>query len=439
MSKLPAGYTKLEYIESSGTQYIDTGVRVMPENYQQLKMSVTCEKIGQGSGASGWLVDGSNVANAYFYAGVYNGNYYYGCGTTDHNTGISSVVGKQTFTLDIPSAKFTVSNAVDMPISTEAVTASAPLYLFGFSYSPVRCYAEKIYSCQIYTSATLIRDFIPCKNASGAVGLYDTVEEQFYGNAGTGTFTAGPETPTEPDAPKTIRVEELSNDRIKITWDAVIDATGYKLYSNNVLLTDTTLTSYIVSTKMFSSYVFSVLAYNNVGDSNSTTTVYSTIPEDPYNYLVYDRTQADADALKQLIQRGYQSLTPMQLEEWNSIASKGAWNYTDANRVGATINYMRTLLAASGLDVSDIPVASVASNINTDIRNENVTQLQESIKQLQQLYETNPDIVIMTSGPNWKYTQANQLEENLHILYEEIKSYYIWPNAYDATCGGEYL
>ena len=128
----------------------------------------------------------------------------------------------------------------------------------------------------------------------------------------------------------------------------------------------------------------------------------------------------------------------MQLEEWNSIASKGAWNYTDANRVGATINYMRDLLATSGLDVSDIPVASVDNNISTDIRNENVAQLQESIRQLQQLYETNPDIVIMTPGPNWKYTQANQLEENLHILYEEAKSYYVWPNAYDAICGGDY-
>ena len=163
------------------------------------------------------------------------------------------------------------------------------------------------------------------------------------------------------------------------------------------------------------------------------------IPEDPYNYLVYDRTQADADALKQLIQKGYQALTATQLEEWNSVASKGAWNYTDMNRVGATINYMRTLLAALGLDVSSIPIASVTNNINTDIRNENVTQLQESIRQLQQLYETNPNIVIMIPGPNWKYTQANQLEENLHILYEEIKPYYIWPNAYDATCGGDYL
>ena len=190
---LPSGYVKLEYIESTGTQYIDTGVRVMPENYQQLKMSVTCEKIGKGSGASDWLVDGSNIANAYFYMGVYNGKYYYGCGTTDHDTGITAVPGKQTSTIDIPSAKFTVSDSADVSISTEAVTTSASLYLFGFNYNPVRCYAEKIYSCQIYIGATLVRDFVPCKNSSRVVGLYDNVGGKFYQNAGSGVFASGPE------------------------------------------------------------------------------------------------------------------------------------------------------------------------------------------------------------------------------------------------------
>ena len=189
---LPSGYTRLEYIESTGTQYIDTGVHIMPENYQQLKMSVTCEKIGKGSGASDWLVDGSNIANAYFYTGVYNEKYYYGCGTTDHDTGIAAVPGKQTFTLDIPSAKFTVSDSADVSISTEAVTTSASLYLFGFNYNPVRCYAEKIYSCQIYLGATLVRDFVPCKNSSGVVGLWDDVNSLFYSNAGSGVFISGP-------------------------------------------------------------------------------------------------------------------------------------------------------------------------------------------------------------------------------------------------------
>lgn len=183
-----AKYTPVEYISSTGTQYIDTGISVTPENYQQLKMSVTCEKIGKGSGASDWLVDGSNIANAYFYTGVYNGKYYYGCGTADHDTGIAAASGKQTFTLDIPSSKFTVSDTVDVSISTEPVTASASLYLFGFNYNSVRCYAEKVYSCQIYMGDTLVRDFIPAKDELGNLGLYDKVEGKFYYNAGTGVF-----------------------------------------------------------------------------------------------------------------------------------------------------------------------------------------------------------------------------------------------------------
>ena len=188
---LPAGYTPVEYLQSDGLQYIDTGIDVTPSNYSRLKFVVTCEKIGQGQGQSGWLVDGSNVSNAYFYMGTYNGKYYYGCGTTDHNTNIDATSGKQTYTLDIPAKKFTVSGTVDMPITTEAVAASASLYLFGFDYSPIRAYAEKIYASQIYDNGTLVRDFVPARNSAGTLGLYDTVSGTFYTNQGSGTFTAG--------------------------------------------------------------------------------------------------------------------------------------------------------------------------------------------------------------------------------------------------------
>ena len=47
----------------------------------------------------------------------------------------------------------------------------------------------KLYVCQIYDNGTLVRDFLPCINPNGAVGLYDLVGRQFYGNAGTGAFT----------------------------------------------------------------------------------------------------------------------------------------------------------------------------------------------------------------------------------------------------------
>ena len=272
MSGLPSGYTQLEYIQSSGTQYIDTGVRVMPENYQQLKMSVTCEKIGQGAGASNWLVDGSNVANAYFYMGVYNGKYYYGCGTTDHDTGIAAASGKQTFTLDIPSAKFTVSGSADVSISTEAVTTSASLYLFGFNYNPVRCYAEKIYSCQIYTGTTLVRDFVPCKNATGAVGLYDTANGQFYANAGTSTFTAGPEI-SAPAAPTELQTVLA----VVLQWAASANADRYDVYRDGAKLGSTEGTQYVDATaEPNETYVYTVKAVNGGGESAGTSiTVYT--------------------------------------------------------------------------------------------------------------------------------------------------------------------
>ena len=50
----------------------------------------------------------------------------------------------------------------------------------------------KVFSCKIYDNDILARNFLPAKNSSGTLGLYDTVNSTFYTNAGTGTFTAGP-------------------------------------------------------------------------------------------------------------------------------------------------------------------------------------------------------------------------------------------------------
>jgi hypothetical protein len=50
----------------------------------------------------------------------------------------------------------------------------------------------KLYSFKLYDNGTLIRNYIPAKRASDSViGLYDTVNNEFYENAGTGTFIAG--------------------------------------------------------------------------------------------------------------------------------------------------------------------------------------------------------------------------------------------------------
>ena len=55
----------------------------------------------------------------------------------------------------------------------------------------MRLYSCKIWKTTAFEGVPLIRDFIPCKNASGEVGLWDDVNSAFYGNAGTGAFIAG--------------------------------------------------------------------------------------------------------------------------------------------------------------------------------------------------------------------------------------------------------
>lgn len=50
----------------------------------------------------------------------------------------------------------------------------------------------KVYSCKIWDNDIIQRNLIPAKNTSGTLGLYDAVNNMFYTNAGTGTFTAGP-------------------------------------------------------------------------------------------------------------------------------------------------------------------------------------------------------------------------------------------------------
>lgn len=95
-----------------------------------------------------------------------------------------------------------IINGVDQGLSQDtaptAQRSALDNYIFAIN-SPgygTRQAAMRLYSFKVYldaAKATLIRDFIPCKNASGAVGLWDDVGSQFYGNAGTGAFTAGPE------------------------------------------------------------------------------------------------------------------------------------------------------------------------------------------------------------------------------------------------------
>lgn len=68
-----------------------------------------------------------------------------------------------------------------------------------------------------------------------------------------------------------------------------------------------------------------------------------------FTTLITDRTQADVAAAKDLmgrITRG--TATEADLAVWNGAALRGAYNYTDLNRVGAAVNALAETLAEHG-------------------------------------------------------------------------------------------
>lgn len=181
---LPSGYTKLAYIQSSRTQYIDTGFK--PQNNTRVICDFQITSISAWQGV--FAARDANYSNAFCLyinaSGVFRSDY--GTANVMFDTSVSST-GRHTADKNGTICSIDTTQVTN---TSATFTTSSSMFLFASNDNgTIGEYANmKLYSCKIYDNSTLVRDFIPCINASGEIGLYDLVGKQFYGNAGTGTF-----------------------------------------------------------------------------------------------------------------------------------------------------------------------------------------------------------------------------------------------------------
>jgi hypothetical protein len=192
-SPLPDGYTQLEYIQSSGSQYINTGFK--PN--QDTKISITVDFPLSGTA---WLYGGRTSAGSNSLGFLCEGGNHY---RFDYASSINELATKPTgkFTIDSDKNKCYINGELVFTATYTTFTSPVNMYIFNNNNNGSLSggSSAKLYNCSIYDNGVLIRSFIPCKNASGTVGLYDSVNNQFYQNAGSGTFIAGPEVPSIED------------------------------------------------------------------------------------------------------------------------------------------------------------------------------------------------------------------------------------------------
>ena len=185
---VPAEYQEVEYIQSSGTQYIDTGLKGQLDfeiDFQALNASDT-------NGDAYYFGQRQNGSTIRFALIKYNDNFHLMTGSNGMWNG--------SFDTNRHMVNFTSSGATidGVTYSVDWGTGSAGttlnFLLFAANYNGTMKYngGMRIYSAKFYQSSTLVRDLVPCYRISdGVAGMYDKVNSVFYTNAGTGTFSIG--------------------------------------------------------------------------------------------------------------------------------------------------------------------------------------------------------------------------------------------------------
>ena len=188
---LPSGYKQLEYIQSSGSQYIDTSFKPNQNTRVVMEMEFptapTSDRILCGARAGSWgdrMFTITYVNSKSWWQFTYGSSY--------STTSVTAAINTR-FSVDQNKNVGTV-NGVSSSATANTFTSSLNAFIFcqnnGGSASNFSSF--RLFRFSMYDNGTLVRDFIPCQKQDGTLGLWDDVNSVFYGNAGTGTFTAGP-------------------------------------------------------------------------------------------------------------------------------------------------------------------------------------------------------------------------------------------------------
>lgn len=181
---LPSGYTRLEYIESDNSAYLDTGITMEKTD------SVTLEEVLSPFGTSDVRYTG---ANGYMQIAItssgysINGTAKKALGTKDRLKCVYTPTTESLYINDtlIESNNWSSYNGATVKIGLFKMGNA------GNTWYSSKAHSGKCYGASITKNGVKVREFIPCKNASGVAGMWDDVSGAFFASASTFSFIAG--------------------------------------------------------------------------------------------------------------------------------------------------------------------------------------------------------------------------------------------------------
>jgi len=200
---LPKEYQQVEYLESTGTQYIDTGLAISNNDNLYIKFNIP-QYTDRGCIAGAGTTSTSNVIAII----MYNNGATFRIMKNERYNDLCPIPMEDIIGIEIKDRKIIVKkeNTAEVHEYRYDLDAYSTPNMYLFRGNNVLNNAKcKIYNYIVYKQEKKKMELIPCKstttviNANGGSvpantkGLYDTVEGKFYTNQGTGEFIAGPE------------------------------------------------------------------------------------------------------------------------------------------------------------------------------------------------------------------------------------------------------
>ena len=193
---LPTGYTPLEYIETTGTQYI-----VLPTFADASNIDITVDVLHTNGTDEQILFSATRTTSIQFLYTISSTWRAWISGLGNHAV-TEDIQHRHKFLIKTTSSgvEYYVDGVKNTNVPTNLYTSSE------FSNKTPKLGARtrgdgaadyfwqgKIYAFNATCNGTVCMNLIPAiRHSDNAIGMYDTVSNTFRENAGTGTFTAGP-------------------------------------------------------------------------------------------------------------------------------------------------------------------------------------------------------------------------------------------------------
>lgn len=219
---------EIEFLESTGTQWIDTGV-MFTDRARTYRWDITAQSINTNNYNFRWFggfyipLNEDSTDKTNYDAGAYGDNYpqyifYPAIGTTYHQNGVVINEPLQNGEKYEPVTAVWEMSDVNIQYSFLLFTRRNETGVIA-AIAPMR-----IFLCKIYDDGTLVRDLIPVRK--GNIGyMYDRVSGRLFGNSGTGEFVLGPDIID-------YTAKDYVQDGLVAMWDGIENA-GWGVHDKN--------------------------------------------------------------------------------------------------------------------------------------------------------------------------------------------------------------